>query len=195
MKRKSAVLAAVATLAVVLTACSTATPYQPNIRGNAVSGGYSEVRVEPNRFRVTFAGNSLTSRETVEGSLLYRAAELTLAQGYDWFAIVDRRTDQKTRTYIEPTFGPGYGYGYGYGAWAPYWRYHGAGYGWRTWDPYWGGPFWGDSYDVRTIDRFEATAEIQMNRGPKPATDPAAFDARSVVENLGPMMVRPVQKG
>lgn len=194
MKRKSAVLAAVATLAVALTACTTATPYQPNLKGNAVSGGYSEIRVEPNRFRVTFAGNSLTSRETVEGALLYRAAELTLAQGYDWFALVDRQTDHKTRTYVDSYGGWG-GYGYGYPGWSPYWRYHGAGYGWRTWDPYWGGPFWGDSYDVRTIDRYEATAEIQMNRGAKPASDPKAFDARAVVENLGPMMVRPAQRG
>jgi len=63
-------------LAAGLTACATPTPYQPNIRGQAASGGYSEVRIEPDRFRVNFAGNSLTSRETVEGYLLFRAAEL-----------------------------------------------------------------------------------------------------------------------
>jgi hypothetical protein len=195
MKRNSAVLAATAAITLGLAACTTATPYQPNVRGNAVSGGYSEVRVEPNRFRVTFSGNSLTSRETVEGSLLYRSAELTLAQGFDWFSIVDRRTDKDTRTYVEPDplYSPWWGPGY-YG-WRPYWRYYGGGYGWRTWDPYWGGPFWADRYDVRTIDRYEATAEILMNRGPKPAGDPMAFDARSVVENLGPRMVRPTQKG
>lgn len=193
MKNKSAVLAAVAALALGAAACTTATPYQPNVRGNAVSGGYSEIRLEPNRFRVTFSGNSLTSRETVEGSLLYRAAELTLAQGFDWFSIVDRRTDKDTRTYIEPD--PLYSpwWGPSYYAWRPYWRYYGSGFGWRTWDPYWGDPFWANRYDVRTVDRYEATAEIVMQRGPKPQGDPRAFDARAVVENLGPRLIRPTQ--
>ncbi|MFA5602003.1 MAG: hypothetical protein WDA06_15510, partial [Phenylobacterium sp.] len=97
MKSKSAALAAVLALGASLAACTTATPYQPNIPGQAVSGGFSEMRLEPDRFRVTFAGNSLTSRETVEGYLLYRAAELTVQQGYDWFEIVDRATDRQTR--------------------------------------------------------------------------------------------------
>ena len=77
-------------LTALLGACTTATPYQPNISGQKVQGGYSEQQVEPDRFRVTFSGNSLTSRETVEGYLLYRAAELTVQQGYDWFEIVER---------------------------------------------------------------------------------------------------------
>ena len=37
-----------------------------------------------------FHGNSLTSRETVEAYLLYRAAELTIERGGDWFTILDR---------------------------------------------------------------------------------------------------------
>ena len=69
--------------------------------GQAVSGGFSDVRLETDRFRVTFAGNSLTSRETVERYLLYRAAELTVAQGADWFSVVERQTDRKARTYVD----------------------------------------------------------------------------------------------
>jgi hypothetical protein len=42
--------------------------------------GYSDQQIESNRFRVSFAGNSLTARETVERYLLYRAAELTVQQ-------------------------------------------------------------------------------------------------------------------
>jgi hypothetical protein len=186
MSRKTSVFAVAALLSAGLAACATPTPYQPNVRGgglSATTGGYSEVRVEPTRYRVTFQGNSLTSRETVEGYLLFRAAELTVQNGYDWFTVVDRDTDKKTRTYVEPDplYRPWYG---GYGYWRPYWRYYGGPYGWRTWDPFWGDPFWASRVDVRTIERFEATAEIVMAKGPKPQGDPSAFDAHAVIENL-----------
>ena len=191
MTRRYAALAASALLAATLGACATATPYQPNIRGQAVSGGFSEVRLEADRFRVNFAGNSLTSRETVEGYLLYRAAELTVTQGYDWFSVVDRHTDRNARTYVEPDpfYRPWYGPSYGF--WRPSWRYYGAGYGWRTWDPFFGDPFWADRMDVRTVEKYEASAEIVMHRGAKPAGDTRAFDARAVMDNLGPRVVRP----
>ena len=116
----AASLLAVATLS----ACATATPYQPNIAvqpGRAAPGGFSEQRVEPDRYRVSFAGNSLTSRETVESYLLYRAAELTAAQGYDWFTIADRQTDRKARTYAQadPFYNSWYGSHFGH--FAPSW--------------------------------------------------------------------------
>ena len=57
----------VALTALLLVAgCATATPYQPLDPQSRFSGGYSDQRIEPDRFRVTFRGNSLTSRETVE---------------------------------------------------------------------------------------------------------------------------------
>lgn len=183
MFRSSASFALAALLAAGLTACATPTPYQPDIRGQTTSGGFSEVRLENNRFRVNFQGNTLTSRETVEGYLLYRAAELTVQNGYDWFAIVQRDTDKQSRTYVEPDplYHPWYG---GYGMWRPSWRYYGGGFGWRGWDPFWGDPFWGDRVDVRTVEKFEASAEVIMNRGPKPETDARAFDARGVIDNM-----------
>ena len=176
-----------------LTACATPTPYQPNIRGTATAGGFSEVKLESDRFRVTFNGNSLTSRETVEGYLLFRAAELTVQNGYDWFAIVDRDTDKKVSTYVEPDpfYRPWYG---SYGFWRPSWRYYGRGFGWRGWDPFWGDPFWADRIDVRTVEKFEASAEIVMQKGPKPQGDPKAFDARAVIDNLRPRIVYPTAK-
>lgn len=192
MFKRSFVLAA-ATLALGLAACATPTPYQPAVRGTSVAGGFSEVKLEPNRFRVNFAGNSLTSRETVEGYLLFRAAELTTQNGYDWFEVVDRDTDKKVRTYVEsdPFYRPWYG---SYGFWRPSWRYYGRGFGWHTWDPFWGDPFWADRVDVRTIERFEASAEILLGKGAKPADDPRAFDARAVMENLRPRIQYPQPK-
>jgi hypothetical protein len=172
-------------LALGLSACETATPYQPLAQGSKVSGGFSDQKLEANRFRVTFAGNTLTGRQTVEDYLLYRAAELTIAQGYDWFTAVDRHTSTDKHTYVEP-IGP-------YGGWRPYWRWYG-GYGsrhWRGWDPWWGDPFWADSVDVQQVEKFEASAEILLGKGPKPEGDPKAFDARAVMTNLGPKIVRP----
>ena len=55
----------------------------------------------------------------------------------------------------------------------------------------WRDPF-GPSLDIREIDRFEATAEIVVGRGSKPAGDPNAFDAREVIQNLGPRVPRPM---
>ena len=190
MSRKPVALVVALALSAGLAACATPTPYQPNIKGQTNTGGYSELRIEPNRYRVNFTGNSLTGRETVEGYLLFRAAELTVESGYDWFAIVDRDTDKKTQTYVQPDpfYRPWYG---GYGMWRPSWRYYGSGFGWRGWDPFWGDPFWADRVDVRTVERFEASAEIVMQKGPKPTDDVKAFDARAVIENLKPRVQYP----
>jgi hypothetical protein len=182
---KAAAVVVAALLMLGLAACETATPYQPLAPGNAVSGGFSDQRLDDTHFRVVFKGNAMTSREQVETYLLYRAAELTVSQGGDWFEMVDRHTQNSGETYVDPYYGPGYAWGY----WRPYWRFHGQG-GWGAWDPYWGGPFWG-GYDVETVDQFRAMAEISVHHGPKPADDPRAFDAHQVMQNLGPKIVRP----
>lgn len=187
------VIAGLLAITAGLAGCTTATPYQPDLRGSQVSGGFSETRVTNDRFRVQFRGNTLTSRDTVERYLLYRAAELTLAQGYDWFEIDDRRTDRTQRTYVDPPMGPrmGWGGGWGYGFWQPSWRYYGAGFGWRSWDPYFGDPFFADRMDIRTVQQFEAGAEIILHRGPTPEGSARAFDARQVKQNLEPTIIRP----
>jgi hypothetical protein len=180
-------MAAIACLAGGLAGCETATPYQPLKPGSQQSGGYSEFRIEPDRWKVTFRGNSMTSRETVETYLLYRASELTVNQGYDWFETVQRDTDKHTETYADPMGPPGpYGWG-----WRPYWRYYGGGFGWRGWDPYGGGPFWADQVDIHTVEKYETSAEILMGHGPKPTDHKRAFDARAVMTNLAPKIVRP----
>ena len=187
MRMKAIAMAGLLVATTALTACATATPYQPNVPGQSVSGGFSESRLETDRFRVTFAGNSLTSRDTVERYLLYRAAEITVSEGFDWFALADRSTDRKARTYVDPTPSPFGSYGY----WRPSWRFYGAAWGWRRWDPWYDDPFWADRMDVRTVERFEASAEILLGKGSKPSGDPRAFDARDVMANLGPTIQRP----
>ncbi len=176
---KPALLAATAALA--LSACATATPYGP--AGVDSRFGYSDQRVDADRYRVSFAGNSVTSREQVEMALLLRAAEVTAESGYDWFSTVNRATDRDVRFQGIPD--PFYRDRYS-PFWGPTWRYQRRG----LWSP-WGDPF-GREFDVREIDRFEASAEIIMGRGRKPADDPNAFDAREVIQNLGPRVTRPM---
>ena len=172
------------TAALALAACATATPYQPlGTRGSG--GGFAEQRLEANRYRVVFAGNDYTSRQRVENYLLFRAAELTLANGYDGFTIVRRDTDKTVDTRVYDT---GLRSSY-YSGWRPYWRYYGGGYGWRSWDPWFGGPYWGDNFDVRTVQRYEAMAEIIMFRGNR--ADPSSFNARQVIANLRPTIQVP----
>ena len=54
-----------------------------------------------------------------------------------------------------------------------------------------GNPFWAGSIDVTTVNRFEAMAEIVTGRGPKPANNPRAFDARAVLSNLAARVQTP----
>ncbi len=191
-----------AAVALALSACATATPYQPLAVRGASTGGFSEQALEQNRWSVSFQGNSLTDRRTVETYLLYRSAELSLAQGYDWFTIVDRATERDTRVYADPFYNDPFYWSpwAGGGYWSPHWRLYNPGRfggGWSSWNRWggWGlgfGPSWGpSSLDYREVTRYEATAEVFMGRGAKPADDPRAFDAREVTTRLGPTIVRP----
>jgi hypothetical protein len=170
-----------------LAGCETATPYQPlGAPGTQASGGYFDHQIEANRWQVGFKGNDLTSRETVERYLLYRAAELAVSQGFDWFEAVDRHTDKKTDTYatgVDPYYA-----GFG-GAWGPRWGLYRRGYGWRY--GYWNDPFWGPGpVDYNQVNQFQATAEVIFGHGQKPA-DRQAFDAHSVLEHLAGAVQRP----
>ena len=180
---KRLLLAAAAVAAVSLAACATPTPYQPLNTAGVSSGGYTDTRISRDRFRVSFQGNTITDRETVERYLLYRAAELTREAGYDWFAMADRDTERQRREYVTSS-DP-----FGYSAWRPQWFYLGNGR-WtliNTYDPWLSRPY----YERRSVDQYRATAEIFMGRGEKPANDPAAFDARDVMANLGPTIRYP----
>ena len=201
MKRALITAAMVAAIAGGLAACVTETPYQPAPQGRAAAGsfGYSDSKIDSAHWRVNFAGNSFTSRETVEKYLLYRAAELTLEQGFDWFQTTDRHTDTKTSYYSDPDpfyrspFWSDYGWG-----WRPSWRYYGSfgggfgggGFGWRSWNPWYGDPFWADRVDIQQVQRFEASSEIVMGKGDAPS-GARVFNAHEVIANLGPGVVKP----
>jgi hypothetical protein len=197
---RKAVFAAIASSSLMVAGCATETTYRPATGQGFSRTGYSERQIEPNRFLVSFAGNSVTSRDTVERYLLFRAAELTLQSGNDYFLMANRDTDLQSRTYSTPGFGPGFGWGGLGGYWGPSWNFYGRGYGWRRFGGGlgyggWGGfGGFGNNFDVRTIDRYEATAEIVMRKGPIPSDNLRAFNARAVVDSIGPSVVMPGQE-
>lgn len=174
-----------------LTACATttsptngATPYQAASAGKF---GFTDQRIESNRFRIIFEGNTRTTREQVEDRLLLRAADVTIENGYDWFQIAQRATDPKTFT--RQRLGSRWSVASSYSTFHPR-------YGWiNVYDPFWPrGPFdpFYDPFDDEEVTRFQATAEIILGKGPKPADRVDAFDARDVRANLASRVIPPV---
>lgn len=175
------ILAAVG-LTFLVAACATSTPYAPASEGRGY--GFSEQRIENNRYRVMFRGNSSTTRETVETFLLYRASELTLQNGFDYFVVNEQDTEANrslSTTTTGPAFGPAFYGRYGFGRYRYGFPYYAYGFGWGL--PY-------DSY-TREITRYSAVAFVSMFKGDKPEDDPRAFDARDVSENLRPLIIEP----
>ena len=121
--------------------------------------------LDDTHLQVSFSGNDVTPRAQVETYLLYRAAELTTAKGFDWFEMVDRHT--------QTTGGKAYA--------APYYLRRFGLLGAQLAVPSsrrlrlrrllgGGGGRPVGTYAVDTIDRFDASAEIvvgQAARNPR----------------------------
>lgn len=154
-------------LAVTLGACAKPAYYQP--MKNEV--GYGQQKLENDRYRVWFSGNSLTPRETVENYVLYRAAELTLADGFDYFVLARSDTDGDRQRSSGGTVSFGFG-GFGWGS-------HG-GYGIGVSTP-----------PADRDPRYYGQLDVTLRKGKKPANDANAYDARALKDNLEPSIVRP----
>lgn len=163
-------LAPIGLAALLVAGCTTPTLYAPAIDGK----GYAEQQLETDRYRVSFAGNSVTPRETVENYLLYRAAEITVQAGHDRFRVVTQDTEAETvyRTTVS-NFG-----GFGFRSF-PY--YHRSGFA--------GASSFGTA-TARPVTSYEAYANIVMIVGEAPDDD-NTYDARDVLQKLGPTVIRP----
>lgn len=191
----------------VLSACATTTPYQEASKPGAFDG-YTQTMIENDRARVSFAGNSLTERETVENYLLYRAAELTVERGFDTFKLIESDTEKETR--LRST-GTGLGYGHNsfrysyfsprfgwsrFGRFSTFNRFGGRGFGRRGFGgrgfSRGGFGFGGgiNDFDVREITKYRAIAEVKFGRG-SGAGDDKTYNAREVLQNLGSTIVYP----
>jgi len=134
----------------------------------ALADGFRDQRLDDSHFRVSFTGRDAPPRGPVDRYLLYRAADLTVGEGYDWFEMVPARAaDDAARS------------------WRPAWSYERrAGFAAGA------GPFIG-AYDPDRIVQYEASAEILVGRGAPPSGDPRAFDARRVMTDLGRRITQP----
>lgn len=148
-------------LALALAACATPSVYAPATGPGRP--GYSELKIENDRYRVTY--RNAGSEAAAADYALLRAAELTLQQGYDWFVVDNRTTDQSGQG-----SGPRVGVGVG-----------GINSGGRT------------SVGVGTSVGFNlgggvkstVSLEIRLVRGAKP-TVVNAYDARQVQATIRP---------
>lgn len=107
-------------LFLILTGC--ATPYQKV----GLSGGYSDTRLQENVFTVNFRGNGSTSMERSSDFALLRCAELTIENGFKFFAVTDSSQEQKTMLYNTGSSSSTYGTTniYGNTAYSNFQTYH-----------------------------------------------------------------------
>jgi hypothetical protein len=162
---KRLIVPALTALSLSLAACATApTVYQPATSANAI--GYSEYRIEPGRYRITFQGGSGAPPEQVMDFALKRAADLAIADGYDWFRVSDRFM-RATGGNSGPTLSLGIG-GASFG------RHSAVG----------GGVGTGLDLGGGNSGASAATIEVFMGKGPRPPGGDA-YDAHAVSSSLG----------
>lgn len=163
------ILAACAALS--LAACATTpTVYQPAPGPSGV--GFSEYRIESGRYRVTFNGGPGAPMSQVADYALLRAAEVSIADGYDWFRVVERRDSQNGAPYAG---GPRISVGGGSSSW--------SGGGWRGSGSSVGVGI-GTSFDLSGGPSYSRTLEILAGKGAKP-DDRDTYDARDIVRVVG----------
>lgn len=160
------ILPLIAAAGLTLSACASLAPYGPQTGPGGQ--GYSEQRIESNRFRVTYQG--VGHPGPVMDMALLRAAELTTAQGYDWFEVTQRWTDGRPDSAggMRPSLGVGYGSS----------RYSG-----RYGDYSASGVGLGLGLNFSGPSATSTTLEVVMGNGPKPDR-PNAYEARGVQDGL-----------
>lgn len=209
----------VAASTLTLVACATATPYQEASKPGGFDG-FSQKFLENDRARISFGGNSLTDRETVESYLLYRAAEVAVEKGYETFTLQEQDTEKNSRTSVTPGFGgssvydPFFGYSFfrpGFG-WTNSFAFSRFG-GFRSAQGFGNSAFgrrgfnrggfgfgrssfgrgFGNDFNVREITKYRATAEVKFGRDIN-SEDERTFNAQEVLDNLSPTIELPEEE-
>lgn len=151
----------------LLAACATPTVYGP--RAGPTASGFSEMRIEADRFRVSYTGGNGASPDQVADYALLRAAEITVAQGYDWYRVVEQFTQGSAGRGPQLSVGGG-----------------SSSYGGRSAV----GLGLGTSFDLSGGPQLTRNLEIKLGKGAKPDD---AYDATDVIRTIGPRVpgVRP----
>lgn len=159
----------IALAALILVSCATPTLYAP-MDGEF---GYADELTGPAKAKVTFYGNPHTPRDTVETYLLYRAAELTIENGYAVFAVRGAQTEAVTEYrangdgICESLF---YHRGFAYSAFGFPWSVQAA-------DP--------------AAQRFEASAHVVFMNGEPAHPGEDTYIADAIIQWLMPCIHRP----
>lgn len=148
-------------IAIGLSACTTPLIYAPAIKPNAA--GFSEARIENDRYRVSYRAPVEAPSARLYDFTLLRAAEVTLQQGYDWFRVTGRSDDVRGARGPRLSLGTG---GVDYG------RSSAVGVGVSGGFYLGGGP------------TQSVTLEIQLGKGPVPS-DRDIYNARDVARTIG----------
>ncbi len=153
--------------ALTLGACATPTVYGPaNPNGSmAAQVGYSEYKIENNRYRITFQGGQGAPQRQVVDYALLRAAEVTIRDGYEWFQVVNQfGGPSKLGGNTSMSVGTGTG---------NISRHTSVGVGIGT------------TFDLSGGPAYSHTLEIIEGNGEKPAS-PEVYDARALAAALAP---------
>ncbi len=167
MKRRATIAGLLAGL--LLSACAARpTPYMP--RDGAF--GYAQTQIDNQTWRVLFAGNADTPRETVENYLLYRSAEVMLFGAHEKFIVLEKEIE-RIRDYRPIGLTP-----YRYG------RYRGRGSHAALHTGY-GAPY------TYALESYRAFATIRSYAGGPAPAGLQVYAARDVIARLGRSVVLP----
>jgi hypothetical protein len=177
---RHAAAAACAAAILMLSGCATPTANVPTYRPQASSEGvgYADGQISTTRYRVTFSGDTETTRGQVEDFLLRRAAEITVRAGYNYFAFDNRTIESDTQLYRttdnwDPTSGLAFGLGRRYPGRAEHFA--------KGSTP----AFWSEKEAV-PITRYTARSEIVLLPSDELARHPDALAAREILRYLSP---------
>lgn len=161
----------IALACVALAACVTPTAYAP--AAGPASSGYWTVKIEADRFRVSYRGGNGAPFAQVDDYALMRAAQVTLAEGYAWFQVVARFRDGA------PGRGPQLSVG---GGSTSFGRRSSVGVGIGV-----------GAIDLSGGPQLTTTLEIKLGKGDKP--DQAdVYDARDVALVIGARLPPPLPR-
>jgi hypothetical protein len=154
-------------IAIAVMLCGCATPYGKY----GLAGGYTDVRIDENTFSISVDNNGYTSQQTTSMHALYRAAELTVENGFDYFIIATGASNPKSGVMALPGSSTSNTTISGYGPSASA----------RTTTTY------GPTMFVPVVFP-NAAMVIKSFRGTKPDNVSNAYDARTVMKYVGPQI-------
>ena len=172
--------AAAAAAILMLSGCAAAIATRPAYRPQASDHdtGYADEQITATRYRVSFSGDTDTTRAQVEDYLLRRAAEITVRAGYDYFVLDNRSTESDTNFYrTTDSWDPMNGLAFGLGRRYPGRSEHFA----KGSIP----AFWSEKEAV-PITHYTARSEIVMLTPDQVGTHLGALAAREILRNLAP---------